>query len=764
MGAETGVAEVAVEQKGSQHITPGGGEDRADLDLARFFSPRSIAVIGASTNPDSISGRPLQFLRQHRYAGAVYPVNPKYEEVAGYRCYPDIESVPGPVDVAMIAVSARLVPGIVEACHRKGVRFVIIFSAGFAEVGGDGETAQAELQRIVAAGGPRIVGPNCIGSLNVAEAIPMGFAFPLGAPSFKVGPIGFAGQSGAFTYATFSVAQELGLGYRYVANTGNEADLDCIHFLSWMVEQPETTTLATYLEGVRDAERLLALGRRAAELGKPIIALKAGRSAVGRAAVASHTAAMTGSAEAFAAVGRQMGFTLVDDADELMDALMIFSRAKRPRGNRVAVLSTSGASGILMADHCTARGLELPQLPEETRRRIAEAVPAFGSPRNPVDITAAVMDDPTMLRRVLEILADCPEIDIIVAMFSTLTGEVARRVCLDTAEVASRCSKPIVINVLGSDELAAAGLEVLRNSDVAYFRAPGRVARALKWLVDHARFVEDFQRRRPGWLERLEGPGGEDPLEATGLEPGGEGEAWLRRLEEEGPSEGLSKALVAACGIPVPEGGQATTEDEAVRIARRIGYPVAVKVDSPRLLHKTEADAVRLGIGTEEELRAAFRQVRDNAAAYRADLAGSPVRVERMVGRGVEVIVGARYDDVFGPLVLFGTGGIAVELFRDVAIRMAPLTVDDALAMMAEVKGSALLEGFRGRPPADREAVARILVRLSRLMAAAGGRIREIDLNPVIVLPAGQGAVCADALVIPRGKGGAAQPRSASSS
>jgi len=408
--------------------------------------------------------------------------------------------------------------------------------------------------------------------------------------------------------------------------------------------------------------------------------------------------------------------------------------------------------------------LQLPELPEETRRRIAEAMPAFGSPRNPVDITAAVMDDPSILRRVLDILAGCPEIDIIVAMFSTLTGEVARRVCLDTAEVARRCPKPIVINVLGSDRLAAAGLEVLRDSDVAYFRAPGRVARALAWLVDHARFLEDFHRRRPGWLERLDGADGHGEPANTGLGLGGEGEAWLRRLEEEGPSEGLSKAFVAAGGIPVPEGGQAATEDEAAAIAGRIGYPVAVKVDSPHLLHKTEADAVRLGIDTEEALRAAFREVREKAAAYRADLAGAPVRVERMVGPGVEVIVGARYDDTFGPLVLFGTGGIAVELFRDVAIRMAPLTMDDALAMMAEVKGSALLGGFRGRPPADREAVARILVRLSRLMAAAGGRIAEVDLNPVIVLPAGQGAVCADALVIPRRNGGMAQERPAPSS
>src|SRR5690606_9855260 len=271
-------------------ISPGGGEDRADLDLARFFSPRSIAVIGASTNPDSISGRPLQFLRQHRYVGAVYPVNPKYEEVAGYRCYPDIESVPGPVDVAIIAVAAHRVPSVIAACARKGVAFAVILSAGFAEVGGDGVSLQAEIRRIARTTGPRIVGPNTIGSLNVAEPVPMGFAFPLGFDEFVVGSIGFAGQSGAFTYSAFSVAQQLGLGFHYVANTGNEADLDSIDFLRWMVEQDEVTTLAAYLEGLRDSRHFLQLARRAAQLAKPVIVLKAGRSPVGREAVASHTA------------------------------------------------------------------------------------------------------------------------------------------------------------------------------------------------------------------------------------------------------------------------------------------------------------------------------------------------------------------------------------------------------------------------------------------------------------------------------------------
>lgn len=776
------------------------------IDMERFFRPRAIAIIGASVKPDTISGRPIQFLKKQRYQDAVYPVNPKYEEVAGYRCYPDIESVPGPVDVAIIAVAAHRVPSVIAACARKGVAFAVILSAGFAEVGGDGVSLQAEIRRIARTTGPRIVGPNTIGSLNVAEPVPMGFAFPLGFDEFVVGSIGFAGQSGAFTYSAFSVAQQLGLGFHYVANTGNEADLDSIDFLRWMVEQDEVTTLAAYLEGLRDSRHFLQLARRAAQLAKPVIVLKAGRSPVGREAVASHTAALTGSAESFDAAARQLGFIQVSDIDELMDALMIFSRRRQlPKGRRAAIISTSGASGVLMADHFAARGIEVPPLPEAIRQAVAEVMPAFGSPQNPVDVTATIMDDPGLLKRVLVLLRDCPDFDMIVAMFSTLTGEVARRVAADVADVVKDSHKPIVMNILGSDELAAAGLAVLRRSDVPYFRGPSRVARALGWLADYAEFVRSFHGEEPGWVTRLEeelgsaaaspssrpsapsrplpsrslpagpftsrGPATSRAVPPLGSQQAGEGKAlwegealWagLVPLEMKGPSEGLSKSFLARWGFPVPSGGTATDVEEALRLAESVGYPVAVKIDSPDIWHKTEAGGVRLGVDGPDALRDAFAHVMAGARAYNSQARLLGVRVEAMARPGVEVICGARWDPTFGPLVVFGTGGVLVELFQDVAIRMAPLTLRDARAMMGEVKGAALLRGFRGRPAADEEAVARLLVRLSQLMAEARGRIAEIDLNPVIVYEAGKGLVCADALVIPascrRGGEGAGAP------
>lgn len=688
--------------------------------LRRLFHPRAIAIVGASAREGSINSLPLEYLRRHRYRGAIYPVNPRYEQIAGYRCYPDLDAVPGPVDVALIALPAAQVPPVIEACGRKGVAVAMVFSAGFAELGGEGRVAQGQLIEVARRAGVRLIGPNCIGSVNVTEGIPLGFAYPLGL-DYIPGSIGFASQSGAYTYSIFSVAQEMGLGFHLIANTGNEADIDWIDCLDYMLDDGAIDTLVAYAEGVPDGRRLLQLARRAAELQKPVVVLRAGRSPVGQEAVASHTAALSGSQETFRSVARHAGLIVVDDADEMTDALMVMSRRKLPRGRRVGIVATAGDAAALTADRCAHYGLE------------AAGVPA-----------AMAVDDPEGVPAAVSALLERSDVDAAAVVVSGVTGEAVRRVCQAVAEAAGRTDRPVLVSLLGGRDGVEPGLAVLRQSRVPYFRTPASMARALASLARYAAFLGQFRAHRPGWARALDG---EQP-------PPPDGEL-LERLETEGVTEGVSKALVARAGIPVPLGETVEDVGAAVAVAERVGFPVAVKAESPDVLHKTEAGAVLLNIGNRAQLESAFAEVQNRVRNYRAGVRLRGVRVEAMAPPGVEVICGARWDVTFGPTVLFGTGGINVELFRDVAIRPAPLTREEALAMVDEVKGSVLLRGFRGRPAADVEAVADILVRLSRLIAGAEGRIAEIDLNPVIVHGTGAGAVSVDALVVPAGQQGA---------
>ncbi len=710
-----------------------------EVDLQLFFEPRSIAIIGASADLTTISGKPLRYLKEHGYQGKIYPVNPKYQEIAGCPCYPSIASVPGPVDLALIAVNYRRVLPVLEECAQKGVRFATIFSSGFAEAGEEGRKLQLALAELAAKTGLRLCGPNCQGAVSLHERIAAAFSASLEIKPFTPGAVGFVTQSGALGYSIFNLAQEAGVGFSYVVSTGNEVDLDCLDFMRYMLEDENTRVVFTYLEGMRDGRKFARVAERALELGKPLAVLKVGRSETGSRAASSHTAALTGSDQVYSAFFKQEGIIRVADIEEFIDlALLINSGVRFPQGKRLGIITTSGGAGVLAADAAEECGLQVPPLQEETRRQILSVIPAYGSALNPVDVTAQVINEAEGFWKVLQAVADDPGIDALVVIMTMITGESGVRMAQDVAKMSKRTQKPIAVAWTAGDRLMGECFAVLRSAGVTYYKSPVRCVKAVAHLMNYGAFQSAWRSRSACAPQKIISPGAAPASVKEILSGAG------RVL-----SERESKKVLAAFGVPVTREETAGTQQEALSLAKKIGYPLALKVDSPDIPHKTEAGAIRLGIKSESELAQAFSEVLANARNYAPGARINGVLVQEMVPPGgVEVIVGVKSDPQFGPVVVFGLGGIFVEILKDVAMRVAPLTLAQAREMIGEIRGFGLLAGARGRPRADVEALAEVLVKVSEMALALSDELAELDINPLIVLPAGQGVKVADALFI----------------
>jgi len=702
------------------------------VDLEILFHPDAIAVVGASENFGSIGGKPLRNLIYHGYEGEIYPVNPKYDEIAGYRCYPSLLDVPGTIDVALLAVSQARTLEALKACAEKEVKYAMLFGAGFAEVGGEGRQLQEEISRFAHANDIRIVGPNCIGCLNARDGIPMGFHTSFEAERFLPGPVALASQSGALGYALFALAQEEGLGFSYAAHTGNQADLTTLDFTSFMLEDESTRLVASYLEGIPDGDQLIELAGRSKELGKPLLLLKSGRSELGRKAALSHTASLTGSERTFAAVSAQHGIVSIDDVDDMIDAIKVFSRQKRARGDRVAVISTSGATGIMMADQCEAFGLKMNPLSEATRERIESIIPSYGSAINPIDITAQALNDERMFAETLRAVVEDDDVDAVV-ITTTFGTELLQKLCLELVEVDRLTPKPLLVTLTMSRELTADGLGILREATIPVYQSPYRTTRALSYLVRFSKFIEEAVPPAPTANGRVA---------PSNLEPAG---IWTE--------EKVKKAL-SEWGIKAPRGEFLEDLGELDRVALTLDYPVVAKVISPDIPHKTDVGAIRIDIGNSTELVRACKEIVDVAKERqpRAEING--VLIEEMVNEsGVEMFIGVEDDAQFGPLIVCGLGGIFVEIFEDVVIRRAPISLEEARKMLAELKGYPLLTGARGGAKADVDALLMALVRVSEFAYQHREVLKEMDLNPVIVSTEGRGLVALDGLVVWYGGG-----------
>lgn len=709
-------------------MAPDDGSQSSET-LARLLDPRGIAIVGASDNEARIGGQPVKALTEFGYAGKVYPVNPRYETIKGLTCYRDLLAVPQPCDIALIAVPGTAVPDAIRQCGQAGIPFAIVLSAGFEEIGAGGAELQRDLEQAIATSGVRIVGPNCQGLLSPLHKVYCGFGAPFLYPHSSTGPVALVTQSGGFGYAVMGQAEAAGLGFNHVVSTGNEADITALDLIDHLIDRDDTSVIATYLEGVEDGRRLIALGRRAARKGKPILVWKVGNSTSGRRAAASHTANLSAPYELYRAAFRQGAFIEVRDMDDLVDLASAFNARRLPRGNRIAVVSVSGGAGVLLADCCDEFGLALPEFTVATQAALSAALPSFSSARNPVDVTAQIFNDVDLFRRVLSTIVDDETVDQAIVVTASLQGALAARIAEQVTSI--KTDKPILIAASATAQRMADALATYAAHGVPVYPTPRRAAKAAAALSEFVTKSERARRysepTRPAISVRA--PQDLGLSDAAGT-----------------LGEHRSKQLVARYGIPVVA-ERLLSFAEIERLAEPpFSFPVVMKLESPDLPHKSEAGAVRVGINSLAEMKTAQAEMRVSALRFNPKARIDGVLVQELVS-GTEIIAGAVDDPYFGPTVMVGLGGVHTEVLRDIVHGFAPFSPATAREMILSLRGARLLQGYRNTPPLDIDALADALSCLSWLAADTAGLVREIDINPIFVRPAGQGVVAADSLV-----------------
>ncbi len=694
--------------------------------IHRMLNPASIAVVGATPRLQ-YGGRFLRAALRAADRVRVYPVNPRYDEIMGVKCYPNLLDLPEAPDVVGIVVPYHQVMPTLEECARKQVGSAIVISAGFAERGDGGRRdLQRQLGAFARETGIRISGPNCLGVANVKANVwaCAGTRFGMGGG----GPIALVSQSGASAFGPFLTrAVDLGIGYSYIVTTGNEADLESSDFIRYLLDDPDTRVIACFIEGFKDGRKFIEVARLAAERGKPIVLIKIGRSAAGAKAATSHTAALTGADAVHDAVFKQYGVIRVEDYDELLETSQWLAYSPPLASEGVSIVSHSGGISSLTADKCGQMGLQLPDLTPSARDKLNGILKGFGWAANPADVTTYANSDafPDILRCMVE----GPDVGML-AIASAGADSQAQQVI----ELRDSTEKAVAFLWTGS-LTATDGLNKLKEAKIPVFLSPDRLARGLRSKVNYQR-----------WRERcLNAPHEQMPPMSVWQQ---QALQELSKLGRRALTEHEARRFLAHWGITGVREERATTVEEALDAAGRLGYPVVLKVESPDIPHKTEAGVVRLDVQNDVQLRQAYTEITHNAQVHAPHARVLGVLVQEMIHGGVEVIVGLSQDPLFGPLLLFGMGGILVEVYHDVAMRACPIGESDAREMLQEVKGAALLQGFRGRPATDVEALIQLLLRVSELGLQCEREIRELDLNPLLVLPSGQGVRAADALIV----------------
>lgn len=677
--------------------------------IARILRPRSLAVVGAGRRPGSIGHELLVNLVRHRFNGPVYPVNPNAHSVAGVRCWPSIVDVPDDVDVAVIAVPPDQAMAVVEQCATKGVKGLVVVSGGFAEVGEHGALLERELAASARGAGMRVIGPNCIGIVNSSPEIHMNATFADVAP--QRGRAGFLSQSGALGVAVLAAAERTGLGVSSFVSVGNKADVSGNDLLQYWEDDPETNVVLLYLESFGNPRKFSRLARRISR-HKPIVAVKSGRTEIGVRAASSHTAALASPDRSVDALFLQTGVIRVATLQEMLDVAQVLVNQPLPAGNGVAILGNSGGPGILAADACAVAGLDVPALREATVQALADALGPNAAMANPVDMTAAV--GPAQYARAMEILLGDPAIDAVVVIFTPTVVARADEVAEAVASVAASADKPILANFLATPTAP----EALRRGDrpVPYFAAAEEAVAALGAVARYAAW-----RRRP-----------EGTLPPSDPEARSEGRTITARALAESPAGRWLdptevQALLDAYGIPTVVTTEIASSEEAVRAAAEFEGPVVLKAVGPAIVHKTDIGGIALDLVGPDSVRAAYQRM---SAALGEAMAGAVV--QPMADPGIETIVGITQDRAFGPLVMFGLGGVAAELLGDVAFRVAPLTDLDASELVRELRTSPLLFGYRGAPPAAVDALVDLILRVG-VLADEQPDVAELDLNPVRV-------------------------------
>jgi acyl-CoA synthetase (NDP forming) len=687
--------------------------------LTPLLAPRSVAVLGASSDPTRISGRPIAYMRAQGFQGGLYPINPNRTEVQGLKAYASIADLPETPDVAIVAVAAEVAAPAVEELGKRGVKAIVMFTAGFAEMDEAGEVAQAKMVATARSYGMRILGPNCLGVFDARRAYYATFSSSFDSGWPVPGRIGIASQSGAYGTHLYTLARNRGIGASLCVMTGNEADVTVGECIGWLAESPEVDVIAVYAEGIREAPGLIAALEAARAAKKPVVMQKVGRSELGTKAAKSHTASIAGDDAVTEAVMAEFGVYRARNSEEMLDIAHTATRKIYPAGNTLGVITVSGGAGVLISDVAESLGLAMPEMPVDAQKRLRDLVP-FCAPRNPVDATAQVSNDVTLVKTFTESMIRDGGYSSVLGFFS-MTASSRRWPSIREQLNAVKVENPDRLYVLSviappdrRDELEADGWVVHED--------PTRAVVAIDAM---GRFGDAFA------------ASGNAP--APTIPP--------VTLPAKTPSEAEAKRLLATAGIASAPEAECASVDQAVAAAEKFGYPVVMKILSPDIVHKSEIGGVLLNVSDASEVRDGFQLLLDRAksAAPAAKLDG--VLVAKQLKGGVECILGIHRDPVFGPIAMFGLGGIFVEILKDVVFRRCPFGPDVAEEMIRSIKGAPLLLGARGRPKADVKALAGTLSRLSAFAVSAGSRLQSIDLNPVFAMPEGEGAFAVDAVI-----------------
>jgi acetate---CoA ligase (ADP-forming) len=690
--------------------------------IRKMLCPRSVVVLGASADFNKLSGRAVKALIDRKFGGPVYPVNPKYNEIGGFRCYADIADLPETADLAIIALPGEQVATALRKLAKAGTKTAVIFSSGFREIGEKGVAADDALRVAIRETGIRALGPNCLGYYNAHDNAYATFS-QITQDEVPPGPAALISQSGALATTTAGLARRRGFGFAQLVATGNEIDITTADVMDVVVDNPRVKVVSCFAEGIRDGRKLISVAKKAMDAAKPLVLCKVGRTDAGARAVASHTGALAGETKVFEGVAAQYGIVRARSDEQLLNYTIAFANCPLPRGNRLGILTRSGGAGAIMADRAQESGMELAVLTDATRDNLAEILPAFASVANPVDMTAqGVVDQGMIGKALMRLLAD-PNVDVVTVWIGLTKDEAPLMKAF--SEVAASSDKPVCICWAGASSDA---LKTLGETGVALFPTP-------ESAVDTASVLCKYAADLARWREQSEARSRQAEIAPVEL-----------ALEAGVIGTVTATEILAAAGVNVVAAHLARTPDEAAALAGKLGFPVALKIESPDILHKTEAGGVRLDLRDADAVRAAAVEVMEAAHSFDGKAQIDGVVLQPMSAGGVEVAIGVRRDPVFGPVVMAALGGIFVEVLKDAAFRAAPVTTEEALGMLDSLRGRALLDGVRGSKAVDRAKLAGLISAVSRFAVASGSRLDELDLNPVFA--SADDAIAVDTLLV----------------
>ncbi len=698
-----------------------------------LLSPQSIAVVGASNRPGSLGLAIFRNLLEAAYQGILYPVNPKAKSIQGVKAYPNLVDIPDEVDMAVLIVPSEQVESVIELAARKGIKGVIVITAGFKEIGGHGVELEEKVQAMAKAHGIRMLGPNCLGVINTNKDVRMNATFSRLMP--KPGNIALVSQSGAMCVAILDFAEGRNMGFSKFVSIGNKADVNEVDLLRYLRDDPDTKVIIMYLEDITDGHAFIDVAREITlGAGKPILALKAGRSPEGARAAASHTGSMAGSDTAYDAIFMQGGIQRVEGVSELFNYALAFSTQPLPKGSRIAIVTNSGGPGIMATDALIRPGITMAQLSEETKKKLREKLPPTASVNNPVDVIGDA--DAKRYEAAIRYTLEDENVDgAIVILAPAATTEI-----METAKIVPRVAKdidkPILSSFMGLVDVSE-GVRYLEQNGIPNYVFPEEASRTMAAMIKYSENMKPHEGRRREIFRLLE-----DQEKAAAVIA-----AKLSGRKEYFMTEKEAHELLMCYGFPLLKSRLVRDPSELASAIEEVGFPAVMKLDSPDILHKSDAGGVRLGIKSQEQAEKAFHEIIASAKRYRPSALIRGILLQQMAREGVEVILGSTRDPRFGPICMFGLGGIFVEALKDVTFRLAPMWETSAEIMVRSIRAYRVLQGIRGKPAADIKAAKLSILRLSA-MVANHPEIAELDINPLILYPEGEGCVVADARII----------------